>query len=435
MKKKLIVASVFYCVLGFSQEKLNTLTTPTSPAASILGMQPSAQLKPKSYRALETALYSNFTDSNGNSIIPNDFGLEFMPYWAVNRGISLNDYLYPKTGMMQLVRNSSFSIATTQKFILQDSTETKSIALGYRTSLFFGNKEDQTTIDGYLTELENQLTINNSVGKVLDKYHDNNENASKEDYIAELQRILPDVIYKELKTKSKTEATAIAEKIIEDVDALEFNNEQFDTFLESILTITRTTIGGNYNKFKSYITARQGLAIDFASAVNINFPDNNFEFSEVPKFALWLSPSYNFSKELNFLKTSATVRYERYFTSYFEKYFPDSVVFEHNIDYGVSVAGEFKKFTIAFEATGRASKSLVKAGQDATGNTLYLKENASDFQYIGTFSYRLTDQIAVTYQLGSGFNPTFNANGGTLISLLSLNLGFGGPDKSDITTK
>ena len=159
MKKKLIVASIFYCILGFSQEKLNTLTTPTSPAASILGMQPSAQLKPKSYRALETALYSNFTDSNGNSIIPNDFGLEFMPYWAVNRGISLNDYLYPKTGMMQLVRNSSFSIATTQKFILQDSTETKSIALGYRTSLFFGNKEDQTTIEGYLTELEKQLTI------------------------------------------------------------------------------------------------------------------------------------------------------------------------------------------------------------------------------------------------------------------------------------
>lgn len=435
MKKKLIVASIFYCILGFSQEKLNTLTTPTSPAASILGMQPSAQLKPKSYRALETALYSNFTDSNGNSIIPNDFGLEFMPYWAVNRGISLNDYLYPKTGMMQLVRNSSFSIATTQKFILQDSTETKSIALGYRTSLFFGNKEDQTTIEGYLTELEKQLTINNSVGKVLDKYHDTNENASKEDYIAELQRILPDVIYKELKTKSKTEATTIAEKIIEDVDALEFNNEQFDTFLESVLTITRTTIGGNYNKFKSYITARQGLAIDFASAVHVNFPDNNFEFSEVPKFAVWLSPSYNFSKEINFLKASATVRYERYFTSYFEKYFPDSVVFDHNIDYGISVAGEFKKFTIEFEATGRSSKSLIDAGQDTSGNTLYRKENSSDFQYIGTFSYRVTDQIAVSYQLGSAFKPTFNVDSGTLISLLSLNLGFGGPNKNDLKSK
>jgi hypothetical protein len=300
MKKIIFTFVSVYCLIGYSQQKLNTLTTPTSPAASLLGMQPSTMLKPKSYRALETALYSNFTDNNDNSIIPNDFGLEFMPYWAVNRGITLNDYLYPKTGMMQLIRNSSFSVATTQKFLLQDSTETKSIALGYRTSLFFGNKQDEQIINKYVTDLENQLTINQSVGKVLDRFHDNNENAPKEDYIAELQKILPDVLYKEIKTISRIESETIAEKIIEEVDALDWDNTKFDAFLESVLTITRTTIGGNYNKFKSYITERQGLAIDFATAIHLNFPNNNFEFSEVPKYALWLSPSYNFSDKVNF---------------------------------------------------------------------------------------------------------------------------------------
>lgn len=71
---------------------------------------------------------------------------------------------------------------------------------------------------------------------------------------------------------------------------------------------------------------------------------------------------------------------------------------------------------------------------DAQGNTLYLKSNTSDFQYIGTFSNRLTEQIALTYQIGSSFKPAFSTTG-TLISLVSLNFGFGGPNLTDITSK
>lgn len=433
MNKVIICILVFVTTTFYSQGKLTPLTKPTSPAASILGMQPSVMLQPKSYRALEAALYSNFSDGDGNSVIPNDFGLEFMPYWAENRGISLEDYLYPKTSFLQLVRNSSISVASTQKFLLQDSTETKSIALGYRTSLFFGNSVDKEKINGYIANLRQKMAINTSLLQILDNAKDADTTATKDDYIAAVKTKLPDLIKKELKAKSQKEIDAIAEKIYNDIDELEFDSSKTDIFFENVIDITTKRVGGNYDEFKSYITTRQGLAIDFAAAVHINFPSNNFNFSEVPKYSLWLTPSYNFSKDLSFLKATATLRYEHYYTDYFKKYFPDSNVYDNNIDYGISVSGNFKKFTIEFEATGRSSKSLNQVAEDASGNPLYLKESSSDFQYIGTFSYRLTEQIVVSYQLGSAFKPVFNVNGGTLVSLLSLNFGFGGPDKNDIT--
>lgn len=434
MKNLLTTILAFYSLVAFSQEKLTSLTTPTSPAASILGMQPSVMLKPKSLRAVEAALYSNFSDGNGNGVIPNDFGLEFMPYWAENRGITLEDYLFPKNELVQLIRNSSFSLASTQKFLLQDSTETKSIALGYRTSLFFGNKKDKDSVAILLKTLRENSEIKLRLLMTLDDIKDNNATASKKEYIDGLKKILPKLIAKELNTKTQKEINKISATIYEEIEDLKFDEENTNLFFEGIIETTKKNIGDNYEQFKAYIAERQGLSLDFASAIHLNFPDNNFEFSEVPKYSLWLSPSYNFSEQLSFLKASGTIRYERYFKHYFEKYFPNSNVFDNNIDYGISVSGNFKKFTIEFEATGRISKSLIEVGQDSQGNSLYIKKSLNDTQYLGTFSYRLTEQIALSYQFGSAFKPIFNVNGGTLISILSLNLGFGGPNKSDVTT-
>lgn len=416
-----------------SQEKLNALTAPNSPAAAVLGMQPSAILKPKSFRALEAALYSNFSDSNGNGIIPNDFGLEFMPYWATPHGISIEEYLYPKTNFSQIVRNSSFSVATTQKFLLQDSTETKSIALGYRTSMFFGNQTDKKKLTAYVENLGQNQRIGSKIIAVLEEYRDKEKCDSKESCLLAIREVLTYRIRNELKSKSKKEVEAIVDAIYDEAAALAYDNEHIDGFYLALSALIERKIGSNYEEFKTYIRNRQGLLIDFAAALHINFPDGDFNFSEVPKYSLWLAPSYNFSNSLEFLKASATLRYERYFKEYYQKYFPDAMVYENNIDYGLSVSADFKKFTIEFEAAGRSSQSLVEVAQDANGSPLYRKEHSNDFQYIGTFGYRLTDQIVLTYQLGSAFKPVFTVNGGTLISVLSLNLGFGGPDKSDLT--
>jgi hypothetical protein len=434
MKNWILLITFSYFGSINAQKKLDALTTPTSPASTILGMQPSAILQPKSYRALEAAVFSNFNDTDGNGIIPNNFGLEFMPYWANDHGISLEEYLYPKANLDQILRNSSFSLASTQKFLLQDSTVTKSLAFGYRTSLFLGNKKDKKIVQGHIISLSNEQRIGSKILSELESFRQKNTFKTKKEYLTAIREILIDRITEVLQNNSRKDAEEIAQNIYASTDALPFDTNNIDPFFISLLDLIEDKMMGNYDEFKSYIQLRQGLSIDFAYALFLNFPDNNFKNSEIPRQSLWVTPSYKFSDKISFLRATAVLRYEWYNLKYFDNYFPDTKVAENNFDYGIEITSEFKKFSLGFEATGRKSSSVIKACTDTLGNTLYSKNNTSDFQYIGTFSYRLTEQIALTYQIGSSFKPVFSTTG-TLISLLSFNFGFGGPNVTDITSK
>ena len=431
MKNKIIQVLTLFSITVSAQEKLNTLTTPSSPAAAVIGMQPSAILKPKSFRALETALYTNFTDNSGNTIIPNDFALEFMPYWANPHGISLEEYLYPKVNFDQIIRNSALSVASTQNFKLQDSTATKSVAFGYRTSLFFGNQQDKDTLTKFIKNLSENQRIGSFLISQLESLNDS-LHTKKEDYLRDVKEPLTNRIYQVLHLKTKEKAQEYVDDIYAETDALPFDSSQIDNFFIAFANLTEKHVGGSYDEFKTYLKNRQGLLIDFAAALHLNFPENNFNFSEVPKYSIWLTPSYNFSKSLDFLKISAAIRYEKYYLDYFKKYFSNSEVFDNNLDYGISAIGNFKKFGVGIEAMGRTRNSLIEAGIDGDGNTLYRKENGGDFQCIGTFTYQLTEQIVLSYQFGKAFKPVFTINNGTILSLLTLNFGFGGPDKNDV---
>lgn len=430
MKNRITIIAILILGTLQAQKKLDALTIPTSPAASILGMQPSSILQPKSYRALEAALFSNFNDNKGNSIIPNDFGLEFMPYWANDHGISLDEYLYPKASLNQILRNSSFSLASTQNFMLQDSTNTKSLGFGYRTSFYFGSNTDKEIIKNYIKNLnQNQL-----IGSKIFAEIQGTTFTTKEELLAAIKDKLTQRIYEVLGKESMEEAEEITKNIYDATDALSYNENDQDSFLLAFSEIIEKEMKSSYEKLKSYLLERQGLNIDLAYALSLNFPTNDFNYSKVPRQSFWITPSYKFSDKISFLKAIGVLRYEWYNKKYFENYFPETKVYKNNFDYGLAIVGQFSKFSLEFEATGRQSNSLLAAGSDASGNTLYTKENDSDFQYIGTFSYRVTEQIAITYQIGSSFKPVFSTSG-TLISLLSLNFGFGGPDKSDLTSK
>jgi hypothetical protein len=151
----------------------------------------------------------------------------------------------------------------------------------------------------------------------------------------------------------------------------------------------------------------------------------------LPRQSFWVTPTYNFKDKWSVLKLMAVVRYEWYNSGYYKLYFPDAKIYQNNIDYGLGIAAEFKKFSLNVEMVGRYSNSEIPAGTDAEGNKLYRKDQKSDFQYIGSFSYNLTDQIILSYSIGNRFEPIQNPNN-TLVSMLSLNLGFGAPTKSDL---
>lgn len=423
-----------FCSISYAQEKLNKLQAPTSPAASILGIQPSAVLSPKSYQALETALYSNFIGENGKAVVPNEFALEITPYWTKNHLLSLEEYLYPKKLADQFIRNSSLSIASTQNFQLGDSTATNGLGFGYRTTFYFGNKKDREIIEKYISDLKSNQQITSLIGSEAQSLLENNKVSTKDEFIEKIKNKIIETINKNISNLSINQKNKLIEDILIEVSMLSLDINDFDLFLNDFNNIIDSKLKSEilFNEFKTYITNRQGWSVDIAYANLLNFPTNNFEFSYLPRQSLWITPTYHFKDNLNFLKIMGVIRYEWYNVDYFKKYFADSKVYENNIDYGIAISTQFEKLSIKFEMVGRNSETEISAGTDSEGNELFRRDNTSDFQYLGSFNYNLSDQIILSYSLGKSFEPMLNSDN-TLISLVSLNFGFGTPSEKTLT--
>lgn len=431
MKTKIaILLSLMTVSLAYSQEKLTPLKVPASPASSVLGLQPTVVLTPKSYDALETALYSNFLGDNGVSV-PDDFALEFTPYWTKDHGLTIYDYLYAKSLGEQLKRNTSFSVATTQNLVLNDSVNSTAIALGVRTSLYFPNKSDKQAVDSRLSELRaGQRTIS-AIGAQVTPFAFTD--ASFEDFWGHSKMHIESFLKKEYPNLTTEETNQFLKDLFEKGKEMGYNSGDNDTFLAAFINTIDEKLNGEqlYVEFEDYIKNRYGLTLDIAYANMISFPTNDFEYSILPKQSIWVTPAYKFKDEFDFLKVLAIVRYEWYDTDYYARYFENTQFYSNNLDYGLSAIGEFNKFSVQLELIGRSSSAEIPSGFDAQNNPLFRKVSDSDFQYIATFSYNLTEQINLSYSLGNRFEPVANDQN-TLISLLGLNFGFGAPSKKDL---
>jgi len=428
----IIIASPF---ISGAQEKLNKLKAPSSPASSILGLQPTTVLSPKSYRSLETALFSNFVNGSGNTVIPNDFSLEFTPYWTKNHGLSIQEYLYPKSSLDQFIRNSSFSIASTQKFILGDSTSTNGLSFGYRTSFYFGNEKDREEIDINTKKLRDNKRILANLAAISNGLIENKKVTNQLEFIDKMKNNIFKAINESGIFDNIKDAEAITNSIITEIALLpQLDINAPDKFLNGVDSIIGNKLSSEkiFNEYKAYIKERYGFSVDFSYAFLLNFPTNQFEYSFVPQQSFWITPSYRFEDNLSFLKILGVLRYERYQLGYYKKFFANTQMYENNIDYGFSVSTEFDRFSLNFELVGRKSNSNIPSGTtDTNGNELFRKEKNYDIQYIGSFNYNLTDEIVISYNLGNRFDPITNSKN-TLVSMLSLNFGFGTPSKNDI---
>ncbi len=415
-----------------AQDKIAMLKPQTSPASSILGLDAVKVIAPKSEQALIASLYSNFLN---NSSPQGDFSLEFTPYWMTDHGLKFKEFIQPEDLFEgQIVRNSSFSIAVTQKFLLGDSTNTTGIGFGYRTSIHFPSEKDIGIINRMETVLDSADRIRREIIAKIPAIYDENKK-----YDLFLNGFLPE-IEKAVKKNIKDEdnAALLIEKIVNEIKSITGFRKGEDIFIEEVDNRLFALLGTGevFNSLKKYLAERQGLTIDIAASAFLNFPDNNFEFSFSPKQAIWIIPSYRFAGGMNFLNIMGVVRFEFCSLDYYKKYFPKAEYFSNNIDYGASIGADFSNISIRLEITGRTGNSETPAGTDNNGNPLYRKESGSDFQYIGQICYRINDQIMLNYSLGKKFKPEITP-GNTLLSLLSINLGFGTPgvDKFPIEGK
>lgn len=434
-----IVLNATTYIIG--QEVINNVEMPTSPAAYEIGIQPSSILLRESSEALILSIFSNFQNKKSSDLVPNDYALEFSPYWSSGPQLTLKNYLFPGSSIVELYRNLSISLASTNHYLLGDSTETSSIGIGLRSKIHFMGYGGKDTLLNRIKKLEKSLMIRPELNLIVDDAIDAIISDVNNDP-AKYKMKFYDIVWPEIEKKLKSiypnvnlkEIGSFMDGIKDKLDKLpeispkgdnsKFTLEFLNLFEEGFSTQEV------FNELESEITNRQGLTIEFAAAALINFPTNNVEKSVIPRYSIWITPAYRvFSGSIiNFL---GVFRYEFYNMDYYRQYFSSNKFYDNHYDLGIAISIEFGQFSFHCEAIRRLSNSDRKIGQDNQGRIIYVKDEISSYQYLGTFNYNITKGISVNYSFGKGYDPVL-VDKNVLVSQLSLNMGFGAFNTGDV---
>lgn len=409
-------------------EKLSEIKTPSAPASLIIGNQANVISRPKSWNALEASVFSNYLNESGALNVPNNFSIEFTPYWAQNKlKLSNSDFLVPKAGLT-LLQNLSFSISSTNDYLINDSVHSNAIGFGIRTMLWQGTKSEKDRIYNKYEKVLKDLAASTKIYVLASNLECGNCTLNK--YVEKLiqlieeqqDRIFPTELSKLEKKRILQEIKEYLQNKLPDISADKTANannvsDALDSFLEIDATV---------NDIVKLKADRKGFKLEIAVASGLNFPTNETDFSIVPTSGFWLTPSYQPFK-YDWIELLGVFRYYNYNLDFYKKYNPDANVFEQTVDYGLRIALKWEKYSLEFESIGREGKSLIS--EEVEGDiTVRKTKRFSDFQYIMNFNYQISDDLILSYNFGETFNPILEYKG-TLISLLTLNFAMNTPKK------
>ena len=409
-------------------EKLSEIKTPSAPASVIIGNQSSVISRPKSWNAVETSVFSNYLNESGTLTIPNNFAIEFSPYWAQNNlKLSNNDFLVPKAGLT-LLQNLSFSVSSTNSYILHDSIHSNAIGFGIRTMLWQGTKSEKDRIFNKYEKVLKDLKASTKIYELASNLECSG--CTKEKYVEKLINAIEEqqdeIFPSELsKLEKKRILQELKEYLLNNLPNITADNtvnagsvsDALDSFLEIDATV---------NDIVKLKADRKGFKLEIAVASGLDFPTNETNFSVVPASGFWLTPSYQ-PFQYDWIELLCVFRYYNYNLDFYRKYIPAADAFKQTIDYGLRAAFKWKKYSLEFESIGRQGESLIS--EEVEGDiTVRKTKKFSDFQYIMNFNYQVSDDLILSYNFGKTFNPVLNYKG-TLISLLSLNFALNTPQK------
>ncbi len=401
--------------------RVDDLHAVSSPATTILGVQPAEIARPKSYKALETALLTNF--SSGNTWqLPVNYALEVTPYWFRPRDISVQQLMTPTTGA-SLKQSFSISLATGRRTSLLDSTRTiQQMGFGLRATLFPGQLTDAFNTD--LAALTNRLAIiaparfileagrnrtfadGNALRAYLDKEFGVviNDFISNKAFIRDFSQLQIDVVESVLLGRFAT------------------NNAQCQLLLGQMIlklsdyekTFKLAQLAKNVERHYYF---RKGFRMDVAAASSVEFPTNNFDYSTLGKYGVWATPGGSWIWNNVNLEVIGLVRY-----------MSNQIVTDptRNWDIGSRVAANWRRLSLSAEYIHRFQTTTLQRVTLPSGQVDRLLRSDQDYRLALGVEYHLSDRFVLAYALGRNFslNTEFKGN---LISILSFNAGLSGP--------
>ncbi|MEJ0057778.1 MAG: hypothetical protein WDN75_20300 [Bacteroidota bacterium] len=415
--KLLLIIKLSTTICCAQTDKLSLIKAPSSPSSVIIGTQPSTISRPKSWEAVEATVFGNYTNQNGSLLVPNDFSIEVTPYWLNSKSkIELDKFLTRNVGT-SLLQNLSLSVSSTKNFIVNDTIKTDAMGFGFRTMFFqgAGNSIQKMNSINKLTSLSqgifaiaNGLAGFSTKDEFIEKLITALENtAALTAELASINNASKDTWQTNLRSDLKKKLPNDISKLVDSTSDIVDDLLKVDQSLQDLTNL--------------------GFRLELAGALSLNFPTNATEFSYVPKYGLWITPSYSIEK-FEFL---GVLRYFWYNEDYYNAYQPKQSFFNNNLDYGGRLVYKRDKFSVEAEIIGRSSKTIIERTTDSNGITTVKSKSESDAQYVINFNYRINDSIVLSYNFGRKFSPSGNSQN-TLISVATLNFGIGAPRKENI---
>jgi hypothetical protein len=440
--KKLKTSVLIFMIttMGYAQDdkSLEPLKAPAMPASSIIGAQSNEVSRPKSMKALETALLNNGLSDNG-LVFPTSFAVEFNPYMlGPRKNFDYKDYLKTNKDapvMETMARNFSFSMSTTQNFIIDNNNVINAAGFGVRTMILNGKpnpnvaKSFQSSLGKNQQFLDSEAKLNMAVSEFI--ANEKIESKNKDSLITFLWKE-----NKAMKIPEKVfnEVLNIIQRLPEITDGEKFEDEFSQAFKKSI---TRPNFVKLQEELQNVKMNRVGLRWDIQAAMGSAFPTNSMSYSVVPRWGVWSNISYKpvLDKNKKDVTTGKLLERESHFefigmfrllqnnNEFYSQFATEDSTFKAGnfVDLGGRIVYEFDKFTAEAEGIYRINNAV-------SSNELVQKNS---LKYVFNLNYNISENVVLSYYLGKEFDQT-NLVNGDLISGLSINFGFGDMKVSDL---
>lgn len=432
MKPYIAAIALYMLALGtFAQSTtsledltIGELQAPTSPAFTILGLNPEEISRPKSLAALEANITNNFISGN-SVIIPNNLALEFMPYWlGKHDSLTLKQIMYPTFGQSML-QNMSVSVGTTGSSDSDMLPNEQFMSFGIRTLLFEQNRSTDIP-----KEFDEFIKNSDAVAKYHQFYQRFNspllstiglakgKNWSEEEFTTALKSAF-DNHENNIPMDEKKEFIAFREATLAlipkifDADMNKLISKLQEKQPENqLIQNKKEELKRNLQNIDAALKSTYGWRIEIASAAVLQFPTGSINHSYLPKWGTWLTSTWqpkNSSWEFGGLVRIITN--------------PSESRNIRNIDTGLKCSWIGNRFDVKGEWIYRTQKELLEQVTNFDGSVEKRTISRSDYKLAIRLDYRITDQILISYSFGQNFdvNAQFDSN---VINLVGLNFGF-----------
>lgn len=379
---------------------LKNLQVPSSPAFILMDVAPTSIEKPATAKAFSASILNSVSENNG---IPENYGVEFTPFWFVKhpKFTAYKYYGIDPSGKKRMpfagLRMTAISLASVRNETAIDTVflKTSNIAIGVRSTLVkVISNSDIRDIVYYHDSLSRLIEgLNLQLGMTDSKV------AFFESMLEQIQKELdsspPDSVIAILKKKKQDAEETLKELKAEYLELL--NNGSRDPRMVAV-----------ENKLKEILARKPIFAVDGAMALNWAFENSRFDDNYFDRFGAWLS--MNLSLPLHKRDASSKTNYfnlyavGRYLTgrTLEEIYSADR---QSVFDAGGKAEAEIGPFSLSAEYIYRANLD------DPGENT---------FRACGVAKYKIFESLYLTGSFGKNFGDQNN-----LISLFGINWGFG----------